>query len=66
MKLEIFENDSKLDFENVMFKTYKEGLVKLRESVNIYEVEFYSIKKLKGEKTLLQKAFRDELAEQLN
>jgi hypothetical protein len=58
MKIEILENE--------FVKLSKEEISKVREVLRNTVIDFSSINKLKGEKTLLEKAFRDEKTESLN
>jgi hypothetical protein len=58
MKIEIIENE--------FVKLSKEEISKVREVLSNTVIDFSSINKLKGEKTLLEKAFQDEKAESLN
>lgn len=58
MKIEILENE--------FIKLDKEEISKFREVLSNTMIDFSSIKKLKGEKTLLEKAFQDEKTESLN
>jgi hypothetical protein len=58
MKIEILENE--------FVKLSKEEISKVREVLRNTVIDFSSINKLKGEKTLLEKAFRDEKSESLN
>jgi hypothetical protein len=58
MKIEILENE--------FVKLSKEEISKVREVLSNTVIDFSSINKLKGEKTLLEKAFRDEKTESLN
>jgi hypothetical protein len=58
MKIEILENE--------FVKLSKEEISKVREVLRNTVIDFSSINKLKGEKTLLEKAFQDEKAESLN
>jgi hypothetical protein len=58
MKIEILENE--------FVKLSKEEISKVREVLSNTVIDFSSINKLKGEKTLLEKAFQDEKTESLN
>ena len=58
MKIEILENE--------FVKLTEEEISKVRKVLSNTVIDFSSINKLKGEKTLLEKAFRDEKTEQLN
>jgi hypothetical protein len=58
MKIEILENE--------FVKLSKEEISKVRKVLSNTVIDFSSINKLKGEKTLLEKAFRDEKTESLN
>jgi hypothetical protein len=58
MKIEILENE--------FVKLTEEEVSKVREVLRNTVIDFSSINKLKGEKTLLEKAFQDEKTESLN
>jgi hypothetical protein len=58
MKIEILENE--------FIKLNKEQINKVRQVLSNTIIDFSSINKLKGEKTLLEKAFQDEKTESLN
>lgn len=66
MYIQIFKDNERLDFENILFKDFKEDTNKFVDVLRLTTIDFSSINKLKGEKTLLEKAFRDEKTEILN
>ena len=66
MYIQIFKDNERLDFENILLQDFKENNDKLREVLRMTKIDFSSINKLKGEKTLLEKAFQDEKTESLN
>ena len=57
MKIEIFENEEKIDLSSLIITNYTDELYKIRENVIMYEFDLSSIKSLKGEKNLLENAF---------
>jgi hypothetical protein len=59
MKIEIFENEEKIDLSSLIITNYTDELYKIRENVIMYEFDLSSIKSLKGEKNLLEKSFED-------
>lgn len=66
MYIQIFKDNERLDFENILFKDFKEDVNKFVDVLRLTTIDFSSINNLKGEKTLLEKAFRDEKTESLN
>jgi hypothetical protein len=57
MKIEIFENEEKIDLSSLIITNYTDELYKIRENVIMYEFDLSSIKSLKGEKNVLENAF---------
>ena len=58
MKIEIYNNDIKIDLDNIMFKDFKEETQYRKDKLSKVELDFSSISKLKGEKTLMELAFQ--------
>lgn len=58
MKIEIYNNDIKIDLDNVMFKDFKEETQYRKNLLSKVEIDFSSIPTLKGEKTLMELAFQ--------
>jgi hypothetical protein len=65
MKLEIYEYDVRLDFENISITRYENKVFQLGEKLKDITIDFSSIHELTGNKDVLEKAFIDELNEQL-
>lgn len=66
MYIQIFKDNERLDFENILLQDFKEDVNKFKDVLRLTTIDFSSINKLKGDKTLLDKAFRDEKTETLN
>jgi hypothetical protein len=64
MKLEIYENNERLDFENISITRYENKVFQLGEKLKDMTIDFSSIQQLKGNKDVLEKAFIHELYEQ--
>ena len=58
MKIEIYNNEIKVDLDNIMFKDFKEETQFRKDKLSKVELDFSSISKLKGEKTLMELAFQ--------
>ena len=58
MKIEIYNDEIKIDLDNVMFKDFKEDTQFIKDKLSKVELDFSSISKLKGEKTLMELAFQ--------
>jgi hypothetical protein len=58
MKIEIYNNEIKIDLDNIMFKDFKEETQYRKDKLSKVELDFSSISKLKGEKTLMELAFQ--------
>ena len=58
MKIEIYNNDIKIDLDNIMFKDFKEETQHRKNLLSKVELDFSSISKLKGEKTLMELSFQ--------
>jgi len=65
MKLEIYNNETKIDFDNILYKDFSEETTKKRELLNLNEVDFSSITKLKGSKDIMELAFQQEKLEHI-
>lgn len=58
MKIEIYNDDVKIDLDNVMFKDFKEETQYRKGLLSKVEIDFSSISKLKGDKTLMELSFQ--------
>jgi hypothetical protein len=65
MKLEIYNNETKIDFDNILYKDFSEETTKKKESFFLNEVDFSSITKLKGSKDIMELAFQQEKLEHI-
>lgn len=65
MNIEIIENEQIKDFNNILLKDYSKELSQKMDILSNYELDFSSIKSLKGDKKILNLAFLNELAEEL-
>jgi len=65
MKLEIYNNETKIDFDNILYKDFIEETTKKRELLTLNEVDFSSITKLKGSKDIMELAFQQEKLEHI-
>lgn len=65
MKIEIYENEEILNFDNVFITKFEDSIESKMKEINDYVIDFQSIKELKGEKTLMELAFQHEKKEQL-
>ena len=65
MNIEIYENDVRLDFENISITRYENKVFQLGEKIKDITIDFSSIHELTGNKDVLEKAFIHELNEQL-
>lgn len=59
MKIEIYNNEVKIDLDNIMFKDFNEETQYKKGLLSKVNIDFSSINTLKGEKTLMELAFRD-------
>jgi|LauGreDrversion4_2_1035121.scaffolds.fasta_scaffold167613_2 hypothetical protein len=66
MKIEIYLDAAKLDITNVSIKDFNKDAQDKKELLSRYKLDFSSMSKLKGEKTLLEKSFQQQKAESLN
>jgi hypothetical protein len=64
MKLEIYKDGERLDFENISITRYENKVFQLGEKINDMTIDFSSIHELTGDKDVLEKAFIHELEEQ--
>ena len=64
MKLEIYKDGERLDFENISITRYENKVFQLGEKINDMTIDFSSIHELTGNKDVLEKAFIHELEEQ--
>jgi hypothetical protein len=58
MKIEIYNNDIKIDLDNVMFKDFNEETQYRKGLLSQVIIDFRPITTLKGEKTLMELAFQ--------
>jgi hypothetical protein len=58
MKIEIYNNEIKIDLDNVMFKNFNSETQYRKELLTWFNLDFSSISTLKGEKTLMELAFQ--------
>jgi hypothetical protein len=65
MKLEIYNDGTKIDFDNIIYKDFIEETTKKRELLTLNEVDFSSITKLKGSKDIMELAFQQEKLEHI-
>lgn len=65
MKIEIYENNERLDFENISITRYENKVFQLGEKLKDMTIDFSSIHELTGDKDVLERAFIHELNEQL-
>lgn len=66
MKIEIIENDKIIDFQNVSLKDYRKELSDKMDLFSKIKLDFSSIQDLKGDKSILNMAFLQLKAEELN
>ena len=59
MKIEIYNDETKIELDNVMFKDFNEETQYRKDLLSKIEMDFTSISKLKGEKTLMELAFQE-------
>jgi hypothetical protein len=58
MKIEIYNNEVKIDLDNIMFKDFNEETQYRKGLLSKVNIDFSSISTLKGEKTLMELAFQ--------
>ena len=66
MNIEIYLEDQKLDIKNISQTDFNKKTQEIKEKLQNIELNFSSIKVLKGNKELLHKAFINEMVESLN
>ncbi len=66
MKIEIYLDAAKLNLSNVSLANFNQQMIDKKERLAREEILVPPFNKLKGDKTILQKAFLNELAESLN
>jgi hypothetical protein len=59
MKLEIFNEETKIDLDNVKFKDFTEETQYRKDLLSKFNLDFTSISTLRGEKTLMELAFQE-------
>ena len=59
MKLEIFNEETKIDLDNVKFKDFNEETQYRKDLLSNVDIDFSSISTLRGEKTLMELAFQE-------
>ena len=64
MKLEVYKDGEKLDFENISITRYEIKVFQLGEQLKDMTIDFSSIHELTGDKDILEKAYIHELEEQ--
>jgi len=66
MKIEIYLDAAKLDLSNVVLADFKQQMVDKKEKLAKEEIIIPPFNRLKGDKTLLEKAFINQKVESLN
>ncbi len=66
MKLEVYNDEIKLDIENIKFKDFNQETQYKKDLFSNIEIDFSSISTLKGDKKMLEKSFQQQKAESLN
>jgi hypothetical protein len=66
MKIEIYENENRLNIEDVYIKDFADNVDEIKYKYEYIDIDFSPITILKGEKIIIEKAFQDEKAEILN
>lgn len=66
MKIEIYENENRLNIEDVYLKDFAENVDEIKKRYEYIDIDFSPIAMLRGEKIIIEKAFQDEKAEILN
>lgn len=64
MKLEVYKDGERLDFENISITRYENKVFQLGEQLQDMKIDFSSIHELTGNKDVLEMAFIHELEEQ--
>lgn len=65
MRLEIIDNEIKVELENVSVKDFRLDLVLKKNEFENHVINFNSISHLKGDKTILEEVFQDTKKENL-
>ena len=65
MRLEIIDNEIKIELENVTVKDFRLDLVLRKNEFENYVLNFNSISHLKGDKTILEEVFQNTKKETL-
>lgn len=66
MKIEIHENENKIELSNISVTNYREEMVKKKEELYKIKIDFSVIKSLKGDKNIIDLSFQDSKNELLN
>ena len=66
MKIEIYFDAAKLDLSNVVLTDFKQQMLDKKEKLAKEEIIIPPFNRLKGDKTLLEKAFINQKVESLN
>lgn len=66
MKIEIYLDAAKLDISNVSLTDFRQQMVDKKEELAKEDIIVPPFNKLKGDKTLLEKAFINQKVESLN
>lgn len=63
MRIEIYNNETKIDLDNVMFKDFNEETQYRKDIFSLHIMDFTPISTLKGEKSLMELAFQQTKTE---
>lgn len=66
MKINIYLDAAELDISNIKVTDFNKNTQTLKDGLSMIRLDFSSIHTLKGDKTLLEKAFQNQKAECLN
>jgi len=66
MKMEIYKDGEMIDLQNVSITKFENKLFQLGQEFYNTDLNFSSIKQLKGDKDILEKAFLHQFIEELN
>ena len=58
MRIEIYNDETKIELDNIMFKDFNEETQYRKDLLSKFDIDFSSISTLKGEKTLMELAFQ--------
>jgi hypothetical protein len=65
--IEIYNNNEKIDIKSIsLIDRFNEEMIAKKELLSTQEIDFSSIKSLKGEKIILELSFQNEKKESLN